>query len=80
MGKPTFLLITFTAGARGKAKAGTPQSFRDEGKAISAADRVLPSVQGAIVIETIVDDEFAEPRLVKSFGVVPEAMLESLAA
>jgi hypothetical protein len=80
MGTPTFILIPFKAGARGKAKAGTPQTFRDEGKAVTAADRLLPRVQGAVVIETIAGDEFAEPRLVKTFGSVPEAMLESPSA
>ena len=79
MAKPTFILITFLPGQRGKAKASTPQTFRDEGKALAAADRIALRVQGVIVLEQT-DDEFAEPRLVKAIGAVPEEMLDSLAA
>ena len=79
MAKPTFILIAFVPGPRGKPKAGTPQTFRDEAKAIAAADRTALRVQGVVVLEQM-EDEFAEPRLVKAIGRVPEEMLESLAA
>ena len=62
---------------------GTPQRAKDQTKAVAAAERMADQVAGVVVLEEQSDPEqdiFAEPRLVRVIGRVPDEMIESLAA
>ena len=76
---PIFIVVGFVRSACGQLKAGSPQQFRAQEKAIAAADHLLGRHAGAVVPEQSAD-EFGEPRLVKALGDLPAGFEESLAA
>lgn len=79
MAEPTFIVVPFVAGRGASLHPGSPVRVRIEAYARAIAKQAAPVYAGIAVIEQP-PDEFAEPRLVKTIGRVPEAMLESLAA
>ena len=80
----TYIILPFVVAKRGdKLVAGTPQKAKDKAKAVVAAERMAGQVAGVVVLEERSDPEqdiFAEPRLVRAIGRVPDEMVESLAA
>ena len=80
----TYIILPFVVAKRGgKLVPGTPQRAKDKGKAVAAAERMAGQYAGIVVLEEQADPEqdiFAEPRLVRAIGRVPEEMIESLAA
>ena len=80
----TYIILPFAIAKRGgKLVPGTPQKAKDQVKAILAAKRMAGQYAGVVVLEERSDPEqdiFAEPRLVRVIGQVPDEMVESLAA
>ena len=80
----TYIILPFVVAKRGdKLVPGTPQRAKDQAKAVVAAERMAGQVAGLVVLEEQSDPEqdiFAEPRLVRVIGRVPDEMVESLAA
>jgi len=79
MSELTFIVVPFVAGGGTSLHPGSPICVRIEAYARAVAEQAAPVYAGVAVIEQP-PDEFAEPRLVKTIGRVPEAMLKSLAA
>ena len=79
-----YIILPFVVSKRGgKLVPGTPQRAKDQAKAVAAAERMADQVAGVVVLEEQSDPEqdiFAEPRLVRVIGRVPDEMIESLAA
>ena len=79
-----YIILPFVVSKRGgKLVPGTPQRAKDQTKAVAAAERMADQVAGVVVLEEQSDPEqdiFAEPRLVRVIGRVPDEMIESLAA
>ncbi len=79
-----YIILPFVVAKRGgKLVPGTPQRAKDQAKAVAAAERMAGQYAGVVVLEEQSDPEqdiFAEPRLVRVIGRVPDEMIESLAA
>ena len=79
-----YIILPFVVAKRGgKLVPATPQRAKDEGQAIAAAEHMAGQVAGVVVLEEQSDPEqdiFAEPRLVRIIGRVPDEMTEALAA
>ena len=79
-----YIILPFVISKRGgKLVPGAPQRAKDQAKAVAAAERMTDQVAGVVVLEEQSDPEqdiFAEPRLVRVIGRVPDEMIESLAA
>ena len=84
MATTTYTILPFMVAKRGgKLVPGTPQRAKNQGKAVAAAERMAGQVAGVVVPEEQSDSEqdvFAEPRLVRAIGQMPDEMIESLAA
>ena len=80
----TYIILPFVVAKRGnKLVPGTPQKLKEEAKAIRAAERMSGQYVGIAVLEERSDPEqdiYAEPRLVRVFGRVPDEMVDALAA
>ena len=80
----TYIILPFLVAKRGgKLVPGTPQKAKDQGKAVAAAERMAGQYAGIVVLEEQSDPEqdiYAEPRLVRAIGQVPDEMIETLAA
>jgi hypothetical protein len=79
MAGPTFIVVPFEAAGGTSLHPASPVRRRMEASARAVADQVALVYAGVAVIEQP-PDEFAEPRLIKAIGRVPETMLKSLAA
>ena len=78
---PTYLVIPFARGTRGKPTAGPAQQFKIRDKAMRAGERAATGKLGALVLEAPVsDDEYAPPILVARLGDVPDEAVEALLA
>lgn len=78
-----YIILPFLLDKRGKLKPGTAQKAKDCAKAISAAERMAGQYAGIVVLEEQCDPEqdiFAEPKLIRAIGRVPDEMIEQLAA
>ena len=79
-----YIILPFTIAKRGgKLVAGTRQQAKDQSKAIRAAERMAGQYAGVAVLEERSDPEqdiYAEPRLVRVIGRVPDELVDALAA
>ena len=75
----TFIVISFAPDRRRQLRASPAQQFKLLDRAVVQAQRAIGRAVGSVVLEQM-PDEFAEPRLVKSFGRVLDGFVESLAA
>ncbi len=80
----SYIILPFVVAKRGgKLVPGTPQKAKDQAKAVAAAERMAGQYAGVVVLEEQSDPEqdiYAEPRLVRAIGNVPEEMIKALAA
>ena len=80
----TYIILPFGIAKRGgKLVPGTPLKAKDLAKAVAAAERMAGQYAGVVVLEEQSDPEqdiYAEPRLVRAIGRVPDEMIETLAA
>ena len=80
----TYIILPFVIGKRGgKLVPGTPQKAKDAVRAVAAAERMAGQYAGLVVLEESSDPEqdiYAEPRLLRAIGSVPDEMIEALAA
>ncbi len=75
----TFIVITFAPDRRQQLRAAPAQQFKLLDRAVAQAERAIGRAVGSVVLEQL-PDEHAEPRLIKTFGRLPDAFAESLAA
>ena len=79
-----YIILPFVVAKRGGKLVPCPaQKAKDAIKAVAAAERMAGQYAGVVVLEEICDPEqdiYAEPRLIRVIGSVPDEMLESLAA
>ena len=79
-----YIILPFVVAKRGgKLVPCPPQRAKDALKAIAAAERMAGQYAGVVVLEEQSDPEqdiYAEPRLIRSIGSVPDEMIEALAA
>jgi hypothetical protein len=79
-----YIILPFVVAKRGgKLVPCPPQRAKDVTKAIAAAERMAGQYAGIVVLEETSDpdqDIYAEPRLIRAIGSVPEEIIAALAA
>ena len=75
----TFIVISFAPDRRRQLKPSLPQQFKLLDRAVAYAERQLGRAVGSAVVEQL-PDEYAEPKLVKAFGHLPDGFADALAA
>ena len=75
----TFIVISFAPNRRQQLQPSPAQQFKVLDRAVAQAERAIGRAVGSVVLEQL-PDEFAEPRLIKAFGRLPEGFADSLAA
>jgi hypothetical protein len=79
-----YIILPFiVAKSGGRLVPCPPQRAKDATKAIAAAERMAGQYAGIVVLEETSDpdqDIYAEPRLIRAIGNVPEEMIAALAA
>ena len=80
----TYIILPFVVAKRGgKLVPATPQKTNDRARALAAAERMAGQYAGLVVLEESSEPEqdvYAEPKLLRSIGRVPDEMIEALAA
>ena len=80
----SYIILPFVVAKRGgKLVPCTPQKAKDAARAIAAAERMAGQYAGVVVLEECSDPEqdiYAEPRLLRAVGNVPDEMIQALAA
>jgi hypothetical protein len=75
LGETSFLIVPFDRNADGKLRPGAPARLDAEDAAEFAAQQVARYHAGIAIIEEPASD-FAEPRLIATFGRIPAETLE----
>ena len=79
-----YIILPFVVAKRGGKLVPCPtQRAKDASKAIAAAERMAGHYAGIVVLEEMSDPEqdiYAEPRLIRAIGNVPDEMIAALAA
>jgi hypothetical protein len=76
-----YIVVPFSTGRRGELVPGRTQNLVDRHQAILAAGKMSHYRTGVLVLEQIADLEgrrWPEPKLVASFGRIPQDILDAL--